>query len=123
MTPEWLHRGIVQAPHYCLCLSDKAFRAELDSLNLNEYPPFLHDNADATTHHLEYKGKRVAIVCMKPDVAADPIVVAGLLTHEAVHTWQKACKVHREFVDQDGEFEAYSIQWISQNLMWEYIRK
>lgn len=123
MKPEWLNRAIVNAPYYCLCLTPKAFRSALDHIEAEEYPTFLHDGGHATTHHFEYQGKKVALVCMDPGFADDPIVIAGLLTHEAVHIWQKAVKLHREFIDQDGEFEAYSIQWISQQLMWEYVRQ
>lgn len=127
MKPEWLDRTVVRAPYYTLCLSEGAFHRELTRLGVKDRPEFLTDGSDATTHHLlSERGKAACIVTMRWPCRKehkDPIVVAGLLLHEAVHIWQKTLRVHREHCDQDGELEAYGIQWIAQCLMWEFRRQ
>lgn len=55
------------------------------------------------------------IVCIG-DVSEDaPTRVAALLVHEAVHVWQEVRRVMGE-TDPSSEFEAYSVQSISQKL-------
>lgn len=113
---------MIRSPHFTLCLTDKQFRAELDRLKCSEYPLFQTEGADAATHWLEFKGKPCAIVCLHLETD-DPIVIAGLLVHEATHIYQGALRKLSNAPDPGGEIQAYAIQWISQNLMWEFRRQ
>jgi len=74
---------------------------------------------NATVHFFVREGKEMAIVAFGKHKDQDPIAVAGLLIHEAVHIWQ-AIKDHIGEKYPSSEFEAYSIQQISQELMWAY---
>ena len=119
---QWLNRAIVVSPiRYCRCTSERAFYRELDRLKMprSENPYFVKSENHAVTHHFECNNGKVAIVCINPAKRHSPIQVAALLVHEAVHIWQKC----RDTIGEDNpshEFEAYSIQWIAQELMEAY---
>lgn len=119
----WSDRGIICSQVYFgLCIDAKTYAETLD---LHEVPfsnrtNFLKtEHSDATTHFYNaHNGRRVALVCLNAELSAKhtPIQVAGLLIHEGVHIWQDIC----EYMGEDApsiEFEAYSIQWITQELM------
>lgn len=124
MTPEWLNRSMIVGPYFTLCLSSEAFRAEVDRLKWSDTGPWLScEHADATTHFgANEDGELTAIVCMRPPGGRDPVTVAGLLVHEAVHVWQRWCDRVGEH-SPGAETEAYSVQWLSQQLMWEFVRQ
>lgn len=122
MRSKWLDRDLIVGPYFTLCTTEKQFRRELKRLKV-EPMKFINAGADATTHHLiSPDGRQCSIVCMPHDKAATRPQRYGLLVHEAVHIWQW-------FVDSIGEtspsheFEAYSIQSISQRLIDEYDRQ
>jgi hypothetical protein len=79
--------------------------------------------ANATTHHLNNKDENLcAVICLSNYAGCDPVEVAGILVHEAVHVWQEYCDFYGE--DKPGrEQEAYAVQWISQTLMEEFARR
>jgi len=81
------------------------------SFTINEW-------SHAATHFFERDGKTLIIVCVNVD-GRSGIEVAGLLVHEAVHIWQEYRRNVGE-TSPSSEFEAYSIQTISQQLMWGY---
>lgn len=121
---QWLSRNLFKSPiHYALCMSEKEFYEELQSLAVpkGQYPSFMGSpTAHATTHHLLYKGRgQVAIVCLVKDKKRTTPEVMGLLVHEAVHIWQRMCQNIGED-NPSSEFEAYGIQWISQELIWAW---
>lgn len=125
---KWLDRGIIHSKiHYCFCSSQKEYGKILKSLNIEDFVVghWLKEGKPATTHFWIAPESRVAIVCVdltKESFARDPITLAGILVHEAVHIWQEICDDMGE--DRPpAEFEAYSVQWISQELMWEYARR
>ena len=108
---------------YALCLDPADYQREMRRLKVENPTPFLIEGKPATTHffHLkEHKGESsVAIVCLGDCGDRDPISVATLLVHEAVHIWQEECEGMGE--DCPGnEIEAYAIQRISTNLMRAY---
>jgi len=119
----WCARDTFILPmSYTACFSETAFRRELRRLRLPAHaqPAFLNPSSNATTHFFERgDGSAAAIVCMPPDVEADPIQVACLLVHEAVHIWQESMRLIGE-EKPSAEFEAYGIQTISQELMYLY---
>lgn len=126
MKPQWLNRGLVTGPYYTLCLDEKDFHREMRRMKLprNVWPAFMgSDHADATAHILENPtGDLCVVVCLAGWASRKPIEVAGLLVHEAVHIWQEFCARIGEN-KPSAEFEAYSIQLLSQELMFEFARQ
>ncbi len=101
-----------------LCVTEKEFHAALNYLccDKENRPKWINDGANATTHFLEADDNEVIIVCIKDYENVDPIQICGLLVHEAVHVWQNYCRSIGER-EPSSEFEAYSIQRISQQLI------
>lgn len=122
---EWLDRRIAHpGPYLVLCLSQAEYDAALAHLEIRERDAWLNSpRADATTHHADNpQGARVCIVCLRAEAGRNPIEVAGLLVHEAVHVWQAYCRDIGEHAP-GAEQEAYAIQSIAQELMAEYARR
>lgn len=121
---RWLDRRIACAgPYLALCLNEDQFRAACKHIRCAEPPPFtLNSWSHATAHYFEGPRGLTVIVCLKDWSGRNPVEVAGLLVHEAVHVWQ-------EYADRIGERnpgreqEAYAIQAISQELMAEFARQ
>ena len=61
-------------------------------------------------------------MCLRDWKGRNPIEVAGLLVHEAVHVWQGYCIDIGER-EPGKEQEAYGIQAIAQELMAEFARR
>ena len=124
MRAKWLDRNLVLGSYYTLCTSPKMFKKELKHLEIpRDRWPVLAGSGNAVTHFFESgKGKKCAIIYIHLTDARDPIEVAALLVHEAVHLWQWNCQTMGES-NPSSEFEAYSIQWLSQQLMYEYVRQ
>jgi hypothetical protein len=121
---NWCERRLMTSPyHFGLCLSEADFQHELRRLKVpaREWPDFLGSSvANATCHFLERTdGKRLAIICLGDTEGRLPVEVNGLLVHEAVHIWQRICEDIGER-RPSTEFEAYSIQFLSQELMHAY---
>lgn len=81
-------------------------------------------HADATAHYFEAPEGRglTVIVCLQDAAGRNPIEVAGLLVHEAVHAWQR----YAEWIGEEepgNEQEAYAVQAIAQELMAEFARR
>ena len=79
------------------------------------------ENANATVHTFEHTtGDLMCVVAL--DISSKPSLdsVIGLLVHEAVHIWQRFKRRIGEDSPSD-EFEAYSIQTISQRLIASYL--
>ena len=119
---EWLERGVMVGPYYCLCMNEEQFSGALSDFSFPKpWPNFLSSSrAHATTHHLRNeKGDCASVVCLSDTSERTGIEIAGLLLHEAVHIWQEYCISIGED-DPGHEIEAYSIQWIAQQLMWAF---
>lgn len=121
---KWLDRTLMTSPYYYgLCLCEKAFQKEMKRLAIpnDERPAFiLNKQSDATTHFFERDdGRRMAIVTIRKRKGLAAAQINALLVHEAVHIWQAI----REDIGErnpSSEFEAYSVQTISQSLMQAY---
>jgi hypothetical protein len=120
---RWLDRRIAApGPHLALCLTEQAFAAACAHLKREPGGWIKTPQANATTHLFARDGKMTAVVCIDGWQGRDPIEVAGLLVHEAVHVWQ-------EYSDNIGERtpgaeqEAYAVQAIAQELMAEFARQ
>ena len=123
MKIDWLSRDLIAGPHVVLCLSDKAFQAALKHIRYLKPLTFLGTNESAASVHslISNRGDMVCIVSLSV-ADSTPIEIAGILVHEAVHVWQAYC----EDIGEDSpsaEFEAYSIQAISQRLMESYVKQ
>jgi hypothetical protein len=122
---NWLDRRIAApGPYLALCLSEGEFNEALRSLKSKSWPTWIKNtHSNATTHLLTNEnGGTVAVVCIRDWEGRNPIEVAGLLVHEAVHVWQDYCAgigEHSPGVEQ----EAYAVQAISQELMAEFARR
>lgn len=124
-TPPWLGRSLVVGPYLCLCTTAEDYHAVMDYLEVPAYGrgPWVGPCADATTHFLENRERGLAaVVCLRDVSQRSPIDVAALLVHEAVHVWQAFCGFIGEKSPSD-EFEAYSIQALSRELMAAYANK
>ena len=122
---QWLNRSLIIGPYLCLCTTEKEYHAVMDYLKVPAHQrcPWVGKRANAATHLLENQDHGlVAVVCLG-DVSRRSLVdVAALLVHEAVHVWQAFCEDIGEKSPSD-EFEAYSIQSISYELMTAYANK
>lgn len=79
--------------------------------------------ARATCHYLRNpEGELCCIVAVNFAADNTGIEIAGLLVHEAVHISQEYFERLGER-EQGREQQAYAIQMISQELMWEYNRQ
>jgi hypothetical protein len=76
--------------------------------------------AGAVTHFFDgiEDSADVAIVCIEKKAERSDVLTHVYLTHEAVHVWQQIRELLGEF--SSIEFEAYSIQAITQNLIEAY---
>lgn len=122
--PNWLDRRVsAPGPYLALVLSQGEFDAAMRHCRVQEGRPFVNAGAHATTHCLDNgRGDLACVVGLSDTSGRDPIEVAGLLVHEAVHVWQQHC----ESIGEDNpaaEQEAYGIQAIAQELMAEYSRR
>lgn len=122
MKARWLDRRIAApGPYLTLCLSEAEFRAAIKCLKSPEIP--LWCKKDACVHTFDHiEGKICCVVCLKDWQGKDPVVVAGLLVHEAVHVWQQYADAIGERYE-GREQEAYAIQAVAQELMAEFARR
>lgn len=115
----WLSRTLVVSPyHICLCRTEKEFQRVLKGLKVppKDRPEWISPRADATVHFLRNREHEIAVVCLGPMKGRTKAEINALLVHEAVHIWQ-ACRESMGEGAPGSEFEAYSIQAISQALM------
>lgn len=119
----WQDRSLMVSPiYYGLVTSHSLLAKELKKLGKPELihtHEFLDKGSGATTNFMENEnGEMAAIVCLF-EHKHDKEQIFSLLVHEAVHIWQEIKKEMRE-ENPSLEFEAYSIQRISQNLFYEF---
>ncbi len=120
----WLSRRIAApGPYLTLCLSEAEFLAAMRHCKTTPLANWIKsEHAHAAAHYLSNKGDLCTIVCLRGWEGRNPIEVAGLLVHEAVHTWQEYAARIGE-TRPGAEQEAYAIQAIAQELMAEFARR
>lgn len=124
MNSAWLDRTLVRSPfYYCLCLTKKQFRHKLKECGIdeNERHKFTKDDDSGKARWYESNGKQFVFICLTPN-DHDLVEVHGLLVHEAIHMWQWIKEYYGEEAPSK-EFEAYSLQNITQSLFEEYERQ
>ena len=123
----WVDRTLFMSPVYIgLCTTEAQFRKELKRLNIpqSECPDWIpKSDMDAAVWHFidDKREEKCAIVCVRKHKDTTNAEVFGMLAHEAVHVWQeiKLCIGEKE---PSSEFEAYSIQSITQRLIEAYLK-
>jgi len=114
---KWCDNSLIYGPFFCLCLTEKEYKRQIKRCGIKNPSTFLNKNANATCHHLtNSQGKLCCIVCLGDYSNHSNLEIYGLLIHEAVHIWQQ----FKDWMGEDKpsvEFEAYSIQAISQELI------
>ena len=123
MKALWLDNTLIQGPYVALVINEKQFNAAMRHCSIPRAERgnwIANEHSSATVHTLEKPdGKMCCIVALRVQKGIGPNSIVGLLVHEAVHVWQR-------FVERIGEdhpskeFEAYSIQSISQTLIQAY---
>lgn len=120
---NWLNRDLIVGPYLALCTAEVDFHKVLRhcAIPKMDWPEWIQTpQADATCHFLKNpKQELCAVVCLRLREGVEGLQVASLLVHEAVHVWQEF-KEHIGEHSPSREFEAYSIQAISQRLMQAY---
>jgi len=124
MKTRWLDRRIAApGPYLALCLSEAEFKAATAHLKAGQDCTWIKSpQAHATAHTFDGAHGLTVVVCLSEWRGRNPIEVAGLLVHEAVHAWQQHADhigEHRPGIEQ----EAYAIQSIAQELMAEFARR
>lgn len=123
MRTEWLDRRIAApGPYLALCLNEDQFKAACKHIKCQPPSFIVNDWSNATAHYFDGKRGQTVIVCLRDWEGRNPIEVAGLLVHEAVHVWQEyAARIGEQ--EPGREQEAYAIQAIAQELMAEFARQ
>ena len=123
----WLQRTLLTGGYLAFVTSQEEFERALKEIECTDCDePFLLKGCPACTHHFDNVNGSVAnIVAFSMEAAAkeDPIDVAALLVHEAVHVWQNTEKRAGKLGCFGEEGEAYAIQNISTRLMSAYVEK
>lgn len=120
---KWLGRSVIQSPYLTFCDSEKEFKQVVKHLKYSTpVPDWCGDGGKM--HTFEKSGSMpTCVVCVTPDIYKRELGSAiGLLIHEAVHVYQAMLSYMRES-HPSKEFEAYSVQTISQQLIWEFLRR
>lgn len=120
---RWLSRRLIDGPYLVLVLSEKDYHKAMAKFKVPTHsrgPWIAADSSDATTHVLQNPERGLGcVVALRVREGLSGTQIAALLVHEAVHIFQEWCAVHGE-KSPSSEFEAYSIQSISQELMESY---
>lgn len=113
------------SPYVTLCKTQKEFDKALKKLK-HPTERFVPQGANAVVHiYKDTGGSALCIVCIDLAGACKKKhrnQIYSILVHEAVHIWQIVKEeMHEE--KPSVEFEAYTIQWIAQQLFYEVYPK
>lgn len=121
----WLNRHTMVTPHLLLAGDESTYRDACAHLKDAWPGPWLREGFGACTHTYYKEGKLTCIVAINVAEAAtreDQVPVIGLLAHEATHVVQKMYENVGEH-PPGSEHQAYSMQNVLQELLWEYSRQ
>ncbi len=123
MKTRWLDRNIAApGPYLTLCLSREEFLAVMKRLKVPWQSEWCPQERGCVRQFKDPTAGLCCVVCLNGVTGRDPIEVAGLIIHEAVHVWQ----AYAEDIGEESaasEQEAYAIQCIAQELMSEFSRR
>jgi hypothetical protein len=123
----WLDRTLFMGGYLAFVTSQAEFVEALQDIECADYTDlFVPNGWPACTHSFDnVKGSVACIVGLDLERCAEeePIDVAALLVHEAVHVWQQAEKKAGKLGCFGDEGEAYAIQNISTRLMTAYVER
>lgn len=104
-------------------MSEDEYKAALKDMGVGAVDNWIKTpHASATAHHIASPKGLACIVCVSGWKNRNPIEIAGLLVHEAVHAWQEWCDYYGE-ITPGREQEAYGIQSVAQELMAEFAKR
>lgn len=116
----WCSRGW-QPVYYGFCPSERAWKRELRRLGVPDEP---YPTSDARCTYFERHGNTghsILVTVSERAVKHTKVEIIGLIVHESMHVWRFIRECIGES-DPSKEFEAYSIQAISQDLISAYER-
>lgn len=117
---KWCERtNAVPCPYFGLALTESDYLKAMKRLKVTNPPPWVSANANATAHTLTKDGDITVLVCLRPRKNITLEQTHSLLVHEAVHIWQEI-RDHIGESKPSSEFEAYTVQWLSQQLFYAY---
>lgn len=124
---HWAGSSLINTPvEYGLFLNPKDFAKALKKMGLPNWDKetFIPEGKGACVNVYENQsGEILAFVCLSQEKIEKESIhlnqVHALILHEAVHIWQHIKDAIGE-KEPSKEFEAYSIQRISQNLFYLY---
>ncbi len=122
---KWIDRALIISPVcYTLCTNEKEFYRLMKQIKMpiSEQTEFMINGSGATTHTFRTEDYPIAIVCTEIENDVTNAQMSAMLAHEAVHIFQYILECMGE-VKPSTEFEAYSIQMITQQLILEYERQ
>ena len=122
---KWIDKALIISPVcYTVCTNENEFYRLLKNLKMpiSEQPEFFLSGYGAVTHSFKTENDAIAIVCLEIDNNVSNAQLSAMLAHEAVHIFQYILECMGE-KNPSTEFEAYSIQMITQKLIIEYERQ
>lgn len=125
--PKWLERSLLTGAYLTLVTSQLEYENALKHLKLAYGgEPFVRPGWQACTHTFHNTHGSLACIVgldMEDARGRNPIDVAALLVHEAVHVWQAVEESAGRLGCFGTEGEAYCIQNISTQLMGAYAER
>lgn len=124
---KYLSQPLMPMPvSLALFIDRKAYFAWAKRLKILGVTEFVSNDANGCCHYFENDktGATLVAVCLDPEKleGLDSIKIASLIVHEATHVYQECMEFIGE-KDPGREFEAYSIQHISEQLMRAYVEQ
>ncbi len=124
---KWLCEPLMPLPvQLALFVDKKSYFREMRRLKINGADEFVPRDANACCHYFvnDRNGYTYVTVCVDRERLSEKsgIEIVALIVHEAVHVWQE-CAEYLGEKNPGREFEAYSIQHISEQLMKSYVEQ